>query len=69
MSLPVTSRWYDFPVAWTLRLSEDEEAALSAQAVMEGRSKHEIARDAIRNYINRHSTWDEYLSDGSVVYG
>ncbi|GAP27575.1 ribbon-helix-helix domain-containing protein [Nocardia seriolae] len=56
-------------MAWTLRLSEDEEAALSAQAVMEGRSKHEIARDAIRNYINRHSTWDEYLSDGSVVYG
>ncbi|GAB0103810.1 hypothetical protein JMUB6875_27840 [Nocardia sp. JMUB6875] len=69
MSLVDTSRWYDFPVAWTLRLSEDEEAALSAQAAMEGRSKQEIARDAIRNYITRHKTWDDYLSDGPVVYG
>ncbi|WP_157513988.1 MULTISPECIES: ribbon-helix-helix domain-containing protein [Nocardia] len=56
-------------MAWTLRLSEDEEAALSAQAAMEGRSKQEIARDAIRNYITRHKTWDDYLSDGPVVYG
>ncbi|MEC3915343.1 CopG family transcriptional regulator [Nocardia sp. CDC160] len=69
VSHPVTSRWYDLPVAWTLRLSEDEEAALSAQAAMEGRSKHEITRDAIRNYITRQRTWDEYLSDGPVVYG
>ncbi|GAB2546601.1 ribbon-helix-helix protein, CopG family [Nocardia sp. NPDC059240] len=55
-------------MAWTLRLSEDEEAALSAQAAMEGRSKQEIVRDAIRTYITRHKTWDDYLSDDSVVY-
>ncbi|GAB2446295.1 ribbon-helix-helix protein, CopG family [Nocardia tengchongensis] len=56
-------------MAWTLRLSEDEEAALGAQAAMEGRSKQEIARDAIRNYITRNKTWDDYLSDPPVVYG
>ncbi|MEV6771679.1 CopG family transcriptional regulator [Nocardia sp. NPDC051030] len=56
-------------MAWTLRLSESEEAALSAQAVAEGRSKQEIARDAIRTYITREETWDGYLEDGPVVYG
>ncbi|WP_157573918.1 CopG family transcriptional regulator [Nocardia jejuensis] len=56
-------------MAWTLRLSDDEEAALSAQSEAEGRSKQEITRDALRNYINRHRTWDEYLSEGPVVYG
>ncbi|GAB4584100.1 hypothetical protein [Nocardia sp. NPDC127526] len=56
-------------MAWTLRLSADEEAALSAQAMVEGRSKQEIARDAIRTYLHRHATWDEYLSETPVVYG
>ncbi|WP_405491033.1 ribbon-helix-helix protein, CopG family [Nocardia sp. NBC_00511] len=56
-------------MAWTLRLSEDEEAALSAQAAVEGRSKQELVRDAVRTYITRHKTWDDYLSDDSVVYG
>ncbi len=65
----MTPGWYEFAVAWTLRLSEDEEAALGAQAAMEGRSKQEIARDAIRNYITRNKTWDDYLSDPPVVYG
>ncbi|MFI1913551.1 CopG family transcriptional regulator [Nocardia sp. NPDC020380] len=56
-------------MAWTLRLSEDEEAALSAQAVVEGRSKQEITRDAIRTYLTRQRTWDDYLSEGPVVFG
>lgn len=57
------------PVAWTLRLSESEEAALTAQAVMEGRSKQEIVRDALRTYLERQRAWDDFLSDDPVVYG
>ncbi|WP_169815668.1 ribbon-helix-helix domain-containing protein [Nocardia inohanensis] len=56
-------------MAWTLRLSESDEAALSAQAVMEGRSKQEIVRDAIRTYMERERTWDDFLTDDPVVYG
>ncbi|MEU0540493.1 CopG family transcriptional regulator [Nocardia sp. NPDC005978] len=56
-------------MAWTLRLNADQEAALSAQAVVEGRSKQEIARDAVRTYLERHGTWDEFLSDHPVVFG
>ncbi|MBF6297718.1 CopG family transcriptional regulator [Nocardia amamiensis] len=40
-------------MAWTMRLPKDEEAALDAQADSEGRSKHEITRDAIRAYLER----------------
>lgn len=54
-------------MAWTLRLSEDEEVALGAQAVLEGRSKQEITRDAIRNYLMRHQTWDGFVYDDLVV--
>ncbi|UGT41744.1 ribbon-helix-helix domain-containing protein [Nocardia yamanashiensis] len=56
-------------MAWTLRLSESEEAALTAQAVMEGRSKQEIVRDALRTYLERQRAWDDFLSDDPVVYG
>nr|WP_220139898.1 CopG family transcriptional regulator [Nocardia huaxiensis] len=56
------------PVAWTLRLSEDEEAALVAQAVVEGRSKQEIVRDALRTYMNRQRAWDEFVTGEPVVY-
>lgn len=62
-------RWYYFRVAWTLRLSEHEEAALCAQAVLEGRSKQEITRDALRTYLERHRAWEGFLSDDTVVYG
>ncbi|GAB2669245.1 ribbon-helix-helix domain-containing protein [Nocardia goodfellowii] len=48
-------------MAWTMRLPEDEEAALTAQADAEGRSKHEITRDAVRLYLMRHRQWDEPL--------
>ncbi|MFI6867471.1 ribbon-helix-helix protein, CopG family [Nocardia sp. NPDC050406] len=50
-------------MAWTLRLSEDDEAALRAQATVEGRSKQEITREAIRNYLMRHQTWDDFVYD------
>ncbi|MEV6323099.1 CopG family transcriptional regulator [Nocardia sp. NPDC051787] len=48
-------------MAWTMRLPEDEEAALNAQADAEGRSKHEITRDAVRAYLMRHRKWESPL--------
>lgn len=56
-------------MAWTLRLSEHEEAALHAQSVFEGRSKQEITRDALRTYLERHRAWEGFLADDPVVYG
>ncbi|WP_051168526.1 CopG family transcriptional regulator [Nocardia abscessus] len=44
-----------------MRLPEDEEAALNAQADAEGRSKHEITRDAVRAYLMRHRRWESPL--------
>jgi predicted transcriptional regulator len=44
-----------------MRLPEDEESALNAQADAEGRSKHEITRDAVRAYLMRHRKWDSPL--------
>lgn len=41
-----------------MRLPEDEDAALTAQADVEGRSKHEITRDALRLYLMRHRSWE-----------
>ncbi|MBF6350650.1 MULTISPECIES: CopG family transcriptional regulator [Nocardia] len=48
-------------MAWTMRLPEDEERALNAQAEAEGRAKHEITRDAVRAYLLRHRRWDTAL--------
>ncbi|NKY30142.1 ribbon-helix-helix domain-containing protein [Nocardia gamkensis] len=48
-------------MAWTMRLPEDEESALNAQADAEGRSKHEITRDAVRAYLMRHRKWESPL--------
>ncbi|MEA2217820.1 MAG: hypothetical protein QOJ35_446 [Solirubrobacteraceae bacterium] len=42
-------------MAMTLRLSEDETEALRARARLEGRSMQEIARRAVREYIDRTS--------------
>jgi predicted transcriptional regulator len=42
-------------MAMTLRLSDDETAALRAQAEREHRSMHEIARTAINEYVSGHS--------------
>lgn len=55
-------------MAWTMRLPEDEEAALNAQAEAEGRSKHEITRDAVRAYLLRHRRWDTPLVSDSETF-
>ncbi len=43
-------------MAMTLRLTDDETAALRAQAAREGRSMQEIARAAVSEYISRRGT-------------
>jgi predicted transcriptional regulator len=48
-------------MAWTMRLSGEDEAALDRQAQAEGRSKHDITRDAVRLYLLRNRTWDTPL--------
>ncbi|WP_278264579.1 ribbon-helix-helix protein, CopG family [Nocardia sp. AG03] len=48
-------------MAWTMRLTDEEEAALAAQAHGEGRSKNEIMRDALRAYLLRNRQWDTPL--------
>jgi predicted transcriptional regulator len=42
-------------MAMTLRLDEDETDALRMRAEREGRSMQEIARQAVRDYIERTS--------------
>lgn len=39
----------------TLRLTEDETKALRLQAEHEGRSMQEVAREAVRDYVERKS--------------
>ena len=40
-------------MAMTLRLSDDEAAALRARAALEGRSMHDLARTAVSDYLER----------------
>ena len=42
-------------MAMTLRLSDDETEALRAQAEAEDRSMQEVARAAVREYVDRRS--------------
>ena len=42
-------------MAMTLRLTDDETAALRETALREGRSMQEVARRAVREYIDRTS--------------
>lgn len=42
-------------MAMTLRLSPDEADALRARAELENRSMQEVAREAVREYIERTS--------------
>jgi predicted transcriptional regulator len=42
-------------MAMTLRLTEDEADALRRRAEREGRSMQEVARSAVRDYIERTS--------------
>jgi predicted transcriptional regulator len=39
----------------TLRLTDDESDALRRQAEMESRSMQDVAREAVREYVDRHS--------------
>lgn len=39
----------------TLRLTEDETEALRRQADVEGRSMQDVARQAVRDYVERHT--------------
>lgn len=43
------------PMAMTLRLDDDETEALRARAEHEGRSMQEVARQAVREYVERTS--------------
>lgn len=43
------------PMAMTLRLTDDEAHALRLRAQREGRSMQEVARTAVREYIDRTS--------------
>jgi len=45
----------------TLRLTDDETAALRRQAEQESRSMQDVAREAVREYVERHSR-EELLS-------
>jgi len=42
-------------MAMTLRLAEEETEALRRRSELEQRSMQEVARQAIREYINNHS--------------
>ena len=45
-------------MAMTLRLSDDEADALRKRADYEGRSMQEVAREAVREYVENHSRDD-----------
>ncbi|HTY72309.1 MAG TPA: hypothetical protein VMI11_07785 [Actinomycetes bacterium] len=45
-------------MAMTLRLTEGEAASLRAQAAHEHRSMQDVARQAIREYVESHSRRD-----------
>jgi predicted transcriptional regulator len=45
-------------MAMTLRLTDDESDALRRRADQEGRSMQEIARQAVREYVENHSRAD-----------
>ena len=47
--------WYRHLVAMTLRLDEQEADALRLRAQHEGRSMQEVARQAVREYVERTS--------------
>lgn len=42
-------------MAMTLRLTNDETEALRMRAGLEGRSMQDVAREAVRSYVETHS--------------
>jgi len=47
--------WYHRSMAMTLRLDEQETEALRKRAEREGRSMQDVARQAVRDYVERTS--------------
>jgi plasmid stability protein len=45
-------------MAMTLRLTDDETSALRTRADLEHRSMQDVAREAVREYVERHSHHD-----------
>jgi predicted transcriptional regulator len=54
-------------MAMTLRLSEADDRLLTDRARTENRSKQEIAREAIRAYLNDHDRRIEDLEDDLAI--
>jgi predicted transcriptional regulator len=54
----MVSVWYHRGMAMTLRLADDEAEALRRRAELESRSMQEVARQAIREYVENHSRAD-----------
>lgn len=54
-------------MAMTLRLSEEEAAALRAFAAESGRSMQDVARDAIRAYLSDHVRRRQEILDRIVA--
>jgi predicted transcriptional regulator len=53
-------------MAMTLRLTDDEADALRSRSSLEARSMQDVARQAIREYVERHSRTellDQVLSE------
>jgi len=59
-------------MAMTLRLTDDETEALRRRAAREGRSMQEVARGAVRNYVehaSRRDLLDRVLDEELPRYG
>lgn len=52
---PSDTAWYHERMAMTLRLSEEETEALRQAAERESRSMQDVARQAIREYVQRRT--------------
>ena len=50
--------WYHGFMAMNLRLSGPDTQALRQRSAVEGRSMQDVAQDAVREYIERHSRQD-----------
>lgn len=47
----------------TLRLTDEETAALRVRAEFEGRSMQDVAREAVREYVSRHHDLADRVMD------
>lgn len=71
LAKPRYQQWYLRPMAMTLRLDDEETEALRARAQLEGRSMQEVARQAVRDYVERTSRrdlLDRVLDEGLPRY-